>query len=329
MLSRLNKVYATFAHQRSPERLLLCAETAISQSIESRRGPARGTKPTPRYEWDMAHLKEITGGKYTHEPLRVRRLGGRDPETGHRESNHVGGGVKFDYFMIDFHRRGPTTPNETYDERVIEVRQDPNRAPHIALVAGTEGKRWILATANMRAGQIISTTCHIPMNPIAGVEGNAYPLGALAEGTLVHAIERYPLMDSVMMMINAAGSAATVVRHQKDFVTVKMPHKHEFNFHKECIATVGRLSHPEHGKKQFGSAQMHRRFGYMPASGLWHKKTGYDGRKNRPIPPVKTNYKPDRVPGPKIQFSLSKRQLSGLFGTANVDPLIAATQMRF
>lgn len=52
--------------------------------------------------------------------------------------------------------------------KVIEVRRDPNRTSHIALVAGKEGKRWILATENMRAGQIISTSCHIPRNPIIG-----------------------------------------------------------------------------------------------------------------------------------------------------------------
>jgi ribosomal protein L2 len=60
---------------------------------------------------------------------------------------------------------------------VIEIRQDPNRTPHLALVAGTKGKRWIYATQNMEAGQIIKTTCHIPPNPIPGVEGNAYPIG--------------------------------------------------------------------------------------------------------------------------------------------------------
>jgi hypothetical protein len=33
-------------------------------------------------------------------------------------NRHIGGGVKFDYFMVDVRRHGPTIPNETYDERV-------------------------------------------------------------------------------------------------------------------------------------------------------------------------------------------------------------------
>lgn len=44
--------------------------------------PARGTKPLPRYRWDMEDLKSKACGKYTHLPLSVRRLGGRDPNTG-------------------------------------------------------------------------------------------------------------------------------------------------------------------------------------------------------------------------------------------------------
>lgn len=80
--------------------------------------PARGTKPKPRLLWDERHIEELTNGEYTHQPLQVRRLGGRDPDTGRKVNQHIGGGVKFDYFMVDFHRRGPNLPNETYNERV-------------------------------------------------------------------------------------------------------------------------------------------------------------------------------------------------------------------
>lgn len=60
---------------------------------------------------------------------------------------------------------------------MIEIRHDPNRTPHLALVAGTKGKRWIYATQNMEAGQIIQTSSHIPDQPILGREGNSYPIG--------------------------------------------------------------------------------------------------------------------------------------------------------
>ena len=51
----------------------------------SQRGfPARGTKPKKRLFFDFKHLKEITDDNYTIKPLKIRRMGGRDPETGRR-----------------------------------------------------------------------------------------------------------------------------------------------------------------------------------------------------------------------------------------------------
>uniref|UniRef100_A0A0N5A7Z4 Ribosomal_L2_C domain-containing protein n=1 Tax=Syphacia muris TaxID=451379 RepID=A0A0N5A7Z4_9BILA len=294
--------------------------------------PAYAPKPEnkPRYLWDERDLIRQTGGKYTHEPLRVKRLGGRNPETGRKVNQHIGGGVKFDYYMIDFHRRGPTEEGKTYDERVIEVRRDPNRTSHIALVAGSNGKRWILATENMKAGQIISTSCYIPTNPIIGIEGNAYPLGALAVGTLVNSVEKFPIIEPVVygrdseVFIVAAGTCAEIMRHQGDFVVIKLPHKHEFALHKECMATVGRLSHADIKDKIFGSAQMHRRFGYKMSSGLFHKKTGYFGRKVKPLPPPrKLDELPEEQP-PFYHVTLTKRQLSGLEGNARVHELVVA-----
>lgn len=55
--------------------------------VESKRHyPARGTKPKTRWFFDFKHLDEITEGKYTHRPLQINRLGGRNPETGHKVS---------------------------------------------------------------------------------------------------------------------------------------------------------------------------------------------------------------------------------------------------
>ncbi|XGW27122.1 hypothetical protein V3C99_007602 [Haemonchus contortus] len=296
-----------------------------SQVVAKRFLPARGTKPLPRYLWDLEDLKKKSGGGYTHEPLRINRLGGRHPETGRKINQHIGGGTKFDYFMIDYHSRGPTEPGKTYDERVLEVRRDPNRTSHIALVAGTEGKRWILATENMKAGDLISTTCYIPENPVIGVEGNSYPVGSLVAGTLVNSIERFPnlieYLDSDVFVVKA-GTAATIVRHQGDFTVIRLPHKHEFSFHRTCMARVGRLSHADIEGKIFGSAQMHRRFGYKMASGLFHKKDGYFGRKIRPLPPVRVLDEPPLPPPPNQQFTLTKDQLSGLFGNAKVHNLL-------
>uniref|UniRef100_A0A0K0DSS5 Ribosomal_L2_C domain-containing protein n=1 Tax=Strongyloides stercoralis TaxID=6248 RepID=A0A0K0DSS5_STRER len=312
--------------KNSLKSIILNSNTSKNLEIICKRTyPARGTKPLPRYLWDEKHLDEITKGEYTHKPLRVNRLGGRDPETGRKVNQHIGGGAKFDYFMVDFHRRGPTTPDDVYEERVLEVRRDPNRSSYIALVAGKNGKRWILATENMTAGQIITTSSYIPMHPIVGIEGCSYPLGALAPGSFVNCVEKYPDMKSNKesdVFIKSAGSCGQVMRSQGDFVIVKLPHKHEFAFHKTCMATVGKLSNSDFHNLIYGSAQMHRRFGYKMASGLFHKKDGYCGRKVRPLPAVRTLVESEEQAKEKYNFTLTKRQLSGLFGVAAAHPLV-------
>ncbi|GMR46824.1 hypothetical protein PMAYCL1PPCAC_17019, partial [Pristionchus mayeri] len=285
---------------------------SAANNVVAKRGfPARGTKPLPRNLWDKRDIEAQTGGEYTHQPLQVKRLGGRDPETGRKVNQHIGGGVKFDFFMVDFHRRGPTEPGVTYDERILEVRRDANRTSHIALVAGEKGKRWILATEGMTAGHIIRTSGYLTENPLIGIEGNAYPLGSLAPGTLINCVERFPTMDSDVFVVKA-GTAATIVRQQGDFVVIKLPHKHEFSLHRTCMATVGRLSHADIEGKIFGSAQMHRRWGYKMSSGLFHKKDGYFGRKVRALPPVRVLDTPVGPPPLKQKFTLTKAQLSGL-----------------
>ncbi|CAI4227871.1 unnamed protein product [Auanema sp. JU1783] len=308
----------------------LCSElrslkvSQVSKVLTSTRNlPARGTKPLPRYLWDEKDLDEKTGGQYTHKPLRINRLGGRHPETGRKVNQHIGGGVKFDYFMIDFHRRGPSEPGNSYDERILEVRRDPNRSSHIALAAGINGKRWLLATEKMKAGDIISTTGFISENPVIGLEGNSYPIGSLAPGTLVNCVERYPTENSEVFVVKA-GTAATIVRHQGDFTIIRLPHKHEFSLHRTCMGTVGRLSHSEIEGKIFGSAQMHRRFGYKMSSGLFHKKDGYFGRKVRALPPVRVLDTPAAEAPSSYKFSMTKDEVSGLHGHARVHNLLSS-----
>lgn len=99
--------------------------------------------------------------------------------------------------------------------------------------------------------------------------------------------------------------------------------------HKTCMCTVGRVSNVEYLDLQYGSAQMHRRFGYKMASGLWHKKDGYQGRKIRPLPPVRVLDTPPEAPPEKVKFTLTKRQLSGLQGTGQVPQLVTHGKWQF
>ncbi|XP_044257954.1 39S ribosomal protein L2, mitochondrial [Tribolium madens] len=222
--------------------------------------------------------------KYTVKPLEVTNLGGRDPETGRIAVKGIGGGIKHKYHWVDWKRVGPSEgPPQV--ERVIKIIKDGCRTASVALVAHGDKMKYILATENMKAGDLIKTSCHIPRIPVRANEGDAYPLGALPLGTQVHGIEIVPGLGG--FLVHAAGTCATILRKVDNRVIVMMPSKKEFSLLENCMCTVGRLSNVEHGSTPIGSPQKNRELGNRPRSGWWQRKTGRHGRKLRRPPPVK------------------------------------------
>ncbi|VDP08940.1 unnamed protein product [Soboliphyme baturini] len=258
----------------------LCAPSQVSY-VSRRFLPKR--KPLPQYKYDYSVLDDRP---YTHKPLYLPRLGGRDPATGRKVNQHVGGGYKFEFTWISFDRVGPTD-GTFYDERVLEVRCDPIETAHVALVAGSRGRRWILATENMKAGDLIRTTCTIPKMPVKGKEGDSWPVGALVAGTMVNCVELYPGEGKDYLVAKNAGTFVTITRKINDMVVIQLQSKAELCIKPECMATVGRLSNLDYRKLEWGSIHMKRRFGIKQASGLWHRKDGYAGRKIKPVPPMR------------------------------------------
>ncbi|GAB0097902.1 Ribosomal protein L2 [Sergentomyia squamirostris] len=222
--------------------------------------------------------------EYTIKPLEVTNLAGRDPATGRVVAKGIGGGIKHKYHWIKWQRDGPAEgPPQV--EKVLDVLFDGCRTANIALVGVGDELKYILATENMKPGDLIKTSRVIPRIPVRANEGDAYPLGALPVHTQVHCVEKYPGMPC--HLIHAAGTFGTVIRKFDDYVVVQMPSKQEFAFKQTCMATVGRVSNVNHNKEHVGSATRKRELGYRPRSGLWHRKDGRHGRKIRPLPPMK------------------------------------------
>ncbi|XP_014768002.1 39S ribosomal protein L2, mitochondrial isoform X1 [Octopus bimaculoides] len=222
--------------------------------------------------------------KYTMKPIPLSKSGGRGHD-GRIQTHGIGGGHRKNYRMVDFKKDGPRE-GPPLVEVVKCVRYDPCRTADIAVVATGVNKRYILASQNMKAGDLIKTSRHIPRMAVKANEGDSYPLGALPIGTLVHNVEIYT--DNYGKMARAAGTCAQLVRKVGNQCVVRLPSKREICVSKHCMATVGRVSNVEHNKEHIGSAQRSRWLGIRPQSGLWHRKTGYNGRKIRPVPPLKT-----------------------------------------
>lgn len=206
--------------------------------------------------------------------------------TGRVVAKGIGGGLKHKYHWVKWIRDGPKDLDEPpKEEKVLEIFKDGCRTSLLALVASGRELKYILATENMKAGDIIRTHQGIPRNPVRPAEGDAYPLGALPMGTIVNSVEKYPGLGG--FLIHAAGTFGTILRRDKDRVVVQMPSKKNFSLHETCMATVGRLSNIEHSSTPLGSPQKYRELGNRPRSGLWQRKTGRLGRKIKPPPPVR------------------------------------------
>uniref|UniRef100_A0A8C4N266 Mitochondrial ribosomal protein L2 n=1 Tax=Eptatretus burgeri TaxID=7764 RepID=A0A8C4N266_EPTBU len=187
--------------------------------------------------------------KYTIQAKGRNKTGGRD-RRGKAWLHRIGGGHKQRYRMVDFKRErvAENAANEPFAEKVLLVRYDPLRSGHIAMVAGGNQKRWIVATENMQPGQIINTSQKISR-------------------------------------IN--GTCGLIVRNMKTSVIVQLPSKQQIKVDAKCMATVGRVSNIHHNQRKLGKAGRSRWLGRRPSSGLWQRKGGWAGRKIHPPKPLK------------------------------------------
>uniref|UniRef100_UPI00398E3833 large ribosomal subunit protein uL2m n=1 Tax=Pristiophorus japonicus TaxID=55135 RepID=UPI00398E3833 len=180
---------------------------------------ASGALSNNRRDW-----KECT--KYTVRPIGMRKTGGRD-HTGKIQVHGIGGGHKQRYRMIDFQRLRYEHGKEgqPFEEKVVQVRYDPCRSADIALVAGGSRKRWIIATENMEAGDMVKTSGQIGRMAVLAKEGDAHPLGALPIGTLVNNLELAPGKGA--QYIRAAGTCGVLLRKVSGTAIVQLPSKRQ------------------------------------------------------------------------------------------------------
>ncbi|CRL05014.1 CLUMA_CG018042, isoform A [Clunio marinus] len=224
-------------------------------------------------------------GKYTVKPLDNTHLAGRDPVTGRKVVQGLGGGVKHKFHWIKYERDGPSGEGEVQLEKVLDIIKCGCRTAHVALVGVGDELKYILATENMKPGDILKTSKFIPRIPVRANEGDAFPLGALPIGTKVHSIQAHP--GEMRHYVTAAGTFGTILRKIDDRIVIQLPTKKEYGFLQNCMATVGRLSNVEHSSIHLGTPQRLRELGYRPRSGWWQRKSGRHGRKIKRLPPMR------------------------------------------
>src|SRR5690242_17865461 len=140
------------------------------------------TSPGRRFQ-SASDFAEITKDKPERSLVKPKpRTGGRN-SYGRKTARHRGGGHKQQYRIIDFRRNKDGVP-----AKVAAIEYDPNRNARIALLHYRDGeKRYILAPARVRVGDLLESGQHAEIRP-----GNAIPLRYIPVGTTIHNVELHP-----------------------------------------------------------------------------------------------------------------------------------------
>ncbi|XP_055328974.1 39S ribosomal protein L2, mitochondrial-like [Paramacrobiotus metropolitanus] len=308
-------IYATEARFKSPDPKVHHFKKILLPPLEEQREPipilhamyrrsfARkdyGHKPKPRldvnpWKWtpvdEDGHKIEKGLDKYSPKPFQVVRTGGRHPLTGRVIYRRIGGGVKPTFFFLDTTREYIPDSETPIVEKVLQVRETPNlRSAHIAKLGYEDSYRWVIATENMKPGQLVKSSRAVGRLPVRAFEGDTYAVGALPVGTVLSSVER--VEGDGAKVARAAGCCATIIKKEEGSVIIQMPSKQTIRVSEKCIATVGRASNVGWQDIDWGSAGAMRRRGIRPKSGLWHRKDGYCGRKIKAAKPLRSYLTP-------------------------------------
>lgn len=211
-------------------------------------------KPTTSARRKMSVVKdELTKKKPERSLIKIlKRRAGRSK--GRIVVRHRGGGEKRYYRIIDFKRDKFDIP-----AKVEAIEYDPNRSCRIALLKYEDGeKRYIIAPQKLKIGdEIISSKKKIKIK-----NGNCLPLEYIPAGLYIHNIELTPGKGG--QIVRSAGNWAQIQAIEGKYAQLRMPSKEVRLVLKNCLATIGQVSLPEHRTIRIGKAGRKRHMGIKP-----------------------------------------------------------------
>lgn len=226
---------------------------------------------------DYSVLTKKEPEKALTEPL--KKTAGRN-NLGRITVRHRGGGHKRKYRIIDFKRDKFGVP-----AKVVSIEYDPNRTAFIALLQYADGeKRYIIAPDGLKVGDTVQSG---PGSPIQ--VGNALPLAEIPEGIEIHNIELVPGKGG--QLVRAAGSSAVILSKEGRYAHVQLPSGEVRMINLKCMATIGKVSNPDHENVVIGKAGRMRWMGIRPTvrgivmNPVDHPLGGGEGRSKSGRPP--------------------------------------------
>jgi large subunit ribosomal protein L2 len=182
-----------------------------------------------------------------------QRVSGRDGK-GRVSVRHRGGGHKRLYRLIDFRQNRKLG----IPARVLALEYDPNRSARIALLQYADGeKSYVLAPEGLRPGDQIVAAERTKVKI-----GNRMQLQHIPVGFKIFNIEMQ--IGRGGQIVRSAGTSATLIGFDGDYALVELPSTEVRKIRRECFATIGTLSNPEHNLVSIGKAGRMRWLGKKP-----------------------------------------------------------------
>jgi large subunit ribosomal protein L2 len=212
--------------------------------------------PTLRYK-TVADFSVLT--KRSELPSRPKKLTSIKTKSGGRNmyggitTQHIGGGHKQKYRLIDFTRSKDGVPG-----KVASIEYDPNRTAWIALINYVDGdKRFILASEGLKMGDQVIASDQADIKP-----SNHLTLSFIPVGTFIHNIEVLPGKGGKLS--RSAGAYGQLVSKDTEYCQVRMPSGEIRLIHSACKASIGQVSNQEHENVTIGKAGRSRWMGIRP-----------------------------------------------------------------
>lgn len=199
---------------------------------------------------DFSEITTTKPEKSLLEPL--RKTGGRNTE-GKITAEHIGGGSRRHYRIIDFKRKKDNVP-----AKVASIEYDPNRSARIALLHYADGeKRYILSPDNIRVGQIVMSG-----DKVEPEIGNCMPLKNIPLGLEIHNIELR--VGQGGQLVRSAGGTAKLMAREGNYAHIVLPSGEVRKVFCSCRATIGKIGNSDHSNIRLGKAGRNRWKGRRP-----------------------------------------------------------------
>lgn len=182
----------------------------------------------------------------------LNRTPGRD-KTGQISVRHKGGGEKRKYRIV-------TSLESKLDvkAKVEQIEYDPNRSAFITLVKFQDKTpAYILAWEDAKPSDEVEASEKTEIRP-----GNRMKLKNIPNGIGIYDVEMQPGQGG--KLIRSAGSSATIVAKEGNFVHLKMPSGEIRKINKESFASIGQVSNVGHSSERIGKAGRKRHMGVRP-----------------------------------------------------------------